>query len=146
MHPFLFRYVNRPLQLRCHMPVKYLNFSVSGQCSRVCVCVCVCVCACVCVCVCVRVCMCVCVCVCVCVFQHDSETPGVISTTLSTHLTIYIKILYIYCLYISSITLERLEQFQPNLVHIWHFICYIYIYIYIYIMYMDVCVSDRKLQ
>jgi hypothetical protein len=30
----------------------------------------------------------------------------------------------------SSITLERLEQFQPNLVHIW---LYIYIYYIIYI-------------
>jgi hypothetical protein len=29
IRPFLFRYVNLPLQLRCHITVKYLNFYVS---------------------------------------------------------------------------------------------------------------------
>jgi hypothetical protein len=32
MRPFVFRYGNRALQLRCHMTVKCLNFCVSGQC------------------------------------------------------------------------------------------------------------------
>jgi hypothetical protein len=68
-------------------------------------------------------------CVRVCMFQHDFGTPGVISTKLGTHMAIYkIESIYIYknikinvcvCVYVcSSITLEHLEQFQPNLVHI----------------------------
>jgi hypothetical protein len=69
--------------------------------------------------------------VCVCVFQHNSGTPGAISTKLGTHMAIcmyiyksYVYIIYIIsiynnknrCVYVcSSITLERLERFQPNL-------------------------------
>jgi hypothetical protein len=30
MRQFVFRYVNSPLQLRCHITVKYLNFCISG--------------------------------------------------------------------------------------------------------------------
>jgi hypothetical protein len=71
------------------------------------------------------------VCVIVCMFQHNSGTPGAISTKLGTHMTLSLYIctyiLYIVyinkngcmcvCVYVcSSITLERLEQFQPNLV------------------------------
>jgi hypothetical protein len=32
VHLFVFKYVNRALQLRCHRMVKFLNFCVSGQC------------------------------------------------------------------------------------------------------------------
>jgi hypothetical protein len=33
MRPFVSRFVNRLLQVRCHMTVKYLNLCVSGQCG-----------------------------------------------------------------------------------------------------------------
>jgi hypothetical protein len=59
--------------------------------------------------------------VCVCMFQHNFGMPEAISTKLGTHMTIYIYINILYmcvCGYVcSSITLERLERFQPNLVH-----------------------------
>jgi hypothetical protein len=59
--------------------------------------------------------VCVCVCVCVCMFEHNSGTPGAISTKLGTHVAICMcKNLMYAC---SSITLERLERFRPNLVH-----------------------------
>jgi hypothetical protein len=79
--------------------------------------------------------VCVCVCVCVSVCVRLCGTPGATSTKLGTHMTIcmyknlvlYIYIyIYIYrtgcmcvCGYVcSGITLERLKDFQPKLVHI----------------------------
>jgi hypothetical protein len=78
------------------------------------------------------------VCMRVCMFQHNSGTPGTISTKLGTHLTtcIYKHLMYILyiqkikmdvCVYVcSSITLERLERIQPNLAYIiWMYVCLI---------------------
>jgi hypothetical protein len=41
---------------------------------------------------------CVCVCVCVCMFEHNSGTPGAISTKLGTHIVICMcmNLMYIY--------------------------------------------------
>jgi hypothetical protein len=33
---------------------------------------------------------------CVCMFQHNSVTPGAISTKLGTHMTIYIYYIFIH--------------------------------------------------
>jgi hypothetical protein len=103
----------------------------------------------------------VCVCVCVCMSQHNSGTPGAISTKLGTYIYIlsllfldnplhvilnksklayrnYVILIankqlkkHIYkngcvCVNVcvcSSITLERLERFYPNLVHILLHVC-----------------------
>jgi hypothetical protein len=42
--------------------------------------------------------ICVCVCVCVCMFEHNSGTPGAISTNLGTHIAICMckNLMYIY--------------------------------------------------
>jgi Na+-transporting NADH:ubiquinone oxidoreductase subunit NqrD len=54
-------------------------------------------------------------------FKHNSGTPGAISTKLGTNITICMsKNLMCVC---SSITLERLERFQPNLVHRLLYVC-----------------------
>jgi hypothetical protein len=77
---------------------------------------------------------------------------NLVSVTKDIWLYVYIRILYIL-MYIkikmcvcSSITVERLEEFQLNLVHTW---LYKYIKILFYILYiwkwMYVCLSDRRL-
>jgi hypothetical protein len=43
----------------------------------------------------------------------------------------------------SSITLERLERLQPNLVHIWLYVC-IKIYVYIICIYVYIYIIIRK--
>jgi hypothetical protein len=44
-----------------------------------------------------------CVCVCVCVFEHNSGTPGAISTKLGTHIAICMckNLMYILHIYLS---------------------------------------------
>jgi hypothetical protein len=44
--------------------------------------------------------------ICVCMFQHNSGTPGAISTKLGTHMTIYIYIFNMYVLYIYIRTID----------------------------------------
>jgi hypothetical protein len=55
------------------------------------------------------------VCVCVCMFQHNSGTPGAISTKLGTHMTIYtyllLLLLYIYKL-LRLYTIDRIHSFS----------------------------------
>jgi hypothetical protein len=72
----------------------------------------------------------------VCLFEHNSGTPGAISTKLGTHIAVCMcKNLMYVC---SSITLEHLERFPPNLAHTAIYMCKnlmcvcIYIYICIY--------------
>jgi hypothetical protein len=81
MRPFVFRYVNSALQLRCHMTVKYLNFclrsvqnlvrKIKGY---------------------------------VTADRHNSGAPGAISTKLGKHMTIcmyknLVYILFLICVY-----------------------------------------------
>jgi hypothetical protein len=53
------------------------------------------------VCVCMYVCL--CVCVCVCMFEHNSGTPGAISTKLGTDMAVCMckNLMYILYIYLS---------------------------------------------
>jgi hypothetical protein len=69
------------------------------------------------------------------VSQHSMISSVCCLQTLEINLSISIK-MDVYVFVYSSITLERLERFQPNLVHIMLYtcvriLCVFYIYIYI---------------
>jgi hypothetical protein len=55
--------------------------------------------------------VCVCVCVCVCMFEHNSETPGAISTKLGTHIAIYMCKNLVYVLYIYPLSIIFSRKF-----------------------------------
>jgi pyrrolidone-carboxylate peptidase len=48
----------------------------------------------------------VCVYMCVCMFEHNSGTPGAISTKLGTHIAIYVCKNLMYALYTSILRRE----------------------------------------